>query len=100
MGLETGNHIRETTQKYCGVFRNEDLLKKGVEKILEIDGSMDNLCIEDKSSVFNTARIEAMEVFNMIEVAKATIISAEARKESRGAHSHDNYADRDDKEWM
>ena len=61
---------------------------------------MDNLCIEDKSSVFNTARIEAMEVFNMIEVAKATIISAEARKESRGAHSHDNYADRDDKEWM
>ena len=82
--METGNLIRETTQKYCGVFRNEELLKKGVEKILDIDSSMDKLFIKDKSSVFNTARIEAIEIFNMIEVAKATIISADARKESRG----------------
>ncbi len=98
--METGNLIRETTQKYCGVFRNEELLKKGVEKILDIDSSMDKLSIKDKSSVFNTARIEAIEIFNMIEVAKATIISADARKESRGAHSHDNFAERDDKGWM
>ena len=56
--------------------------------------------MKDKSSVFNTARIEAIEIFNMIEVAKATIISADARKESRGAHSHDNFAERDDKDWM
>ncbi len=98
--METGNLIRETTQKYCGVFRNEELLKKGVEKILEIDSSMDRLFIKDKSSVFNTARIEAIEVFNMIEVAKATIISADARKESRGAHSHDNFPERDDSGWM
>ena len=98
--METGNLIRETTQKYCGVFRNEDLLKKGVEKILDINSSMDKLFMKDKSSVFNTARIEAIEIFNMIEVAKATIISADARKESRGAHSHDNFAERDDKSWM
>ena len=98
--METGNLIRETTQKYCGVFRNEDLLKKGVEKILDINSSMDKLFMKDKSSVFNTARIEAIEIFNMIEVAKATIISADARKESRGAHSHDNFAERDDKGWM
>ena len=98
--METGNLIRETTQKYCGVFRNEELLKKGVEKILDIDNSMDRLSIKDKSSVFNTARIEAIEIFNMIEVAKATIISADARKESRGAHSHDNFPERDDKGWM
>ncbi len=98
--METGNRIRETTQKYCGVFRNEELLSKGVQKILDIDGSMDRLFIKDKSAVFNTARIEAIEIFNMIEVAKATIISADARKESRGAHSHDNFAERDDKSWM
>ena len=98
--METGNRIRETTQKYCGVFRNEKLLKVGVEKIMDIDGSMDKLSIKDKSSVFNTARVEAIEIFNMIEVAKATIISADARKESRGAHSHDNFAERDDKGWM
>ncbi|MDA9689429.1 succinate dehydrogenase flavoprotein subunit [Betaproteobacteria bacterium] len=98
--METGDLIRETTQKYCGVFRNEELLKKGVEKILDINSSMDKLFIKDKSSVFNTARIEAIEIFNMIEVAKATIISADARKESRGAHSHDNFAERDDKSWM
>ena len=47
--METGNLIRETTQKYCGVFRNEELLKKGVEKILDIDNSMDRLSIKDKS---------------------------------------------------
>ena len=98
--METGNRIRETTQKYCGVFRNEELLRKGAQKILDIDGSMDKLFIKDKSAVFNTARIEAIEIFNMIEVAKATIISADARKESRGAHSHDNFAERDDKSWM
>ena len=79
---------------------DDSKIKKHSKKILDIDSSMDKLFIKDKSAVFNTARIEAIEVFNMIEVAKATIISADARKESRGAHSHDNFAERDDSGWM
>ena len=97
---EVADEIRKTTQNYCGVFRNSDLLSKGVKKINELDSKVNSLHISDKSKVFNTARIEALEVFNLIEAAKATIISAEARKESRGAHSHDDFSDRDDKEWM
>lgn len=98
--LEMGNAIRETSQQYCGVFRNDSLLKEGVSKMLDIDSNLDDIFVKDKSSVFNTARIEALEVFNMIEVAKATMLSAEARKESRGAHSHDDFPERDDKNWM
>ena len=98
--LVMGNAIRETSQQYCGVFRNASLLKEGVSKILDIDNNLGDIFVKDKSSVFNTARIEALEVFNMIEVAKATMLSAEARKESRGAHSHDDFPERDDINWM
>tara|TARA_E500000178_G_scaffold356612_1_gene436060 strand:+ start:28069 stop:29871 length:1803 start_codon:yes stop_codon:yes gene_type:complete len=94
------DEIRETTQHYCGVFRNADLLSKGVSKIKELDLRVKDLYIKDKSKVFNTARIEALEVLNMIEAAKATIISAEARKESRGAHAHEDFSERDDSKWM
>ena len=59
-----------------------------------------NTQIGDKSMVWNTARIEALELDNLMEVAKATIISAEARKESRGAHASDDHPDRDDANWM
>ena len=56
--------------------------------------------LKDKSQVFNTARVEALELHNLIEVARATIVSAEARKESRGAHAHRDYPQRDDANWM
>ncbi len=97
---EVANDIRKTTQSFCGVFRNSDLLSKGVDNINQLNLRVNSLHISDKSKVFNTARIEALEVHNLIEAAKATIISAEARKESRGAHAHDDFLDRDDKKWM
>jgi succinate dehydrogenase / fumarate reductase flavoprotein subunit len=94
-------------QGHAGVFRFADMLKKGVSQILEVEKMARNLEIRDKSLVWNTARVEALETQNMIEVAKATMISAEARKESRGAHVRDDAPDtpefpngRNDKEWL
>ncbi|MDR7010101.1 succinate dehydrogenase / fumarate reductase flavoprotein subunit [Paraburkholderia strydomiana] len=61
---------------------------------------MDNIHLKDKSKVFNTARVEALEVANLIEVARATMVSAEARKESRGAHAQNDFEHRDDENWL
>jgi succinate dehydrogenase / fumarate reductase flavoprotein subunit len=104
---ETRLAMQRTMQKHAGVFRFSDLLKEGVTKILEIADAVAKTEIKDKSQVFNTARIEALELDNLIEVAKATMISAEARKESRGAHVRDDAIDndvtpdgRDDKNWL
>ncbi|MDC0422723.1 succinate dehydrogenase flavoprotein subunit [Methylophilaceae bacterium] len=95
-----GNEIREVMQDHCGVFRFPALLEEGVEMIKELRSKVDNLFISDTSSVFNTARIEALEVINLIEVAEATIISASNRKESRGSHSRSDYPKRNDEEWL
>ncbi|MCX8146069.1 MAG: succinate dehydrogenase flavoprotein subunit [Azovibrio sp.] len=99
--------IQRTMQDHAGVFRFADMLKKGVTQILEVEKMVENLEIKDKSLVWNTARVEALETENLIEVAKATMISAEARKESRGAHVRDDAPDtpefpngRNDKEWL
>jgi succinate dehydrogenase / fumarate reductase flavoprotein subunit len=104
---ETRNAMQRTMQKHAGVFRFKDMLKEGVERILEVEQQVRQTEIKDKSQVFNTARIEALELDNLIEVAKATMISAEARKESRGAHVRDDALDtdetpngRDDKNWL
>ena len=94
------DEIRETTQKNCGVFRSEELLTNGVKSVKALEEKVACIYFEDKSKIFNTARVEALEVENMIEAAKATIISAEARKESRGAHSHNDHPERDDETWM
>ena len=92
--------LGKTMQTYCGVFRFEDMLRQGVEKILEVGDRVGRTEIRDKSKVFNTARIEALELENMKEVATATMISAEARRESRGAHARDDYPQRDDVKWL
>jgi succinate dehydrogenase / fumarate reductase flavoprotein subunit len=97
---DVANEIRKSMQAHCGVFRTADLLKEGVRQILELDQRSLNVHIKDKSKVFNTARVEALELANLTEAAKATIISAEARKESRGAHAHRDFPDRDDSHWI
>jgi len=104
---DVGNEMRRTMQAHCGVFRFPDMLVAGVEKIKQVAERADKLEITDKSKVFNTARIEALELQNLIEVAKATMISAEARKETRGAHDRADFHDRpgfvagrDDQNWL
>ena len=97
---DVANDIRNTMQTYCGVFRPEELLSQGVTKIMDLAARADNIYITDKSQVFNTARVEALELANLVETAKATIVSAQARKESRGAHAHRDFPERDDANWM
>ena len=92
--------IRATMQTHCGVFRTDKLMAEGVRAIADLAGQVDRIHLKDKSKVFNTARIEALEVDNLIEVAKATMVSAEARKESRGAHYHNDHTERDDQNWL
>ena len=97
---DLANDIRKCMQKYAGVFRNQELMDEGVRQMAKLTERAKHLWLKDKSAIFNTARIEALEVANLIETANATMISAAARKESRGAHSHDDHQQRDDDHWM
>jgi succinate dehydrogenase / fumarate reductase flavoprotein subunit len=97
---DVANTLRRTVQTHCGVFRNQALLSEGVAKILELERRVQRIAIQDKSRTFNTARVEALELDNLIEVAKATVVSAEARRESRGAQARSDYPNRDDANWL
>jgi succinate dehydrogenase / fumarate reductase flavoprotein subunit len=97
---QVGADMRRTMQAHCGVFRFPDLLAEGVRKIREVAERAGRTQIKDKSKVFNTARIEALELDNLIEVARASMMSAEARKESRGAHDRADFPKRDDANWI
>jgi succinate dehydrogenase / fumarate reductase flavoprotein subunit len=92
--------IRKSMQAHAGVFRTSKLLAEGVEMIRELSERTHRVHLKDKSKVFNTARVEALELANLIEVARATMVSAEARKESRGAHAQSDYPERDDVHWL
>ena len=92
--------MQQVMQKHAGVFRNDKLLQEGVEKMNAIYKKFEQVSIDDKSDVFNTEFIELLELKNLLDNAMATIHSANFRKESRGAHSHDDYPERDDENWL
>ena len=95
-----GDAIRDTMQNHCGVFRFPDDMAQGVAEIDALRARVQNITIKDKSQVFNTARVEALELDNLIEVAVAAMHSANARHESRGAHAREDFAERDDESWL
>ncbi len=104
---DVANDLRNAMQQHAGVFRTQKTLDEGVVKMAAIAERVKAITLKDKSKVFNTARIEALEVENLIESAQATIVSAAARKESRGAHTVDDFPDtpefpngRNDPVWM
>ena len=97
---EVGAAMRKTMQTHCGVFRFPELLSEGVGAIDAVAKRAQHITIKDKSQVFNTARIEALELDNLIEVAVATMRTAHARQESRGAHAREDFAERDDTHWL
>ncbi len=97
---DVGAEMRRVMQLHCGVFRFPDLLVDGVAKIKEVAGRVAKTEIQDKSRTFNTARVEALELDNLVETAVASLVSAEARKESRGSHDRADYPQRDDVNWI
>ena len=103
---DVANDIRSTMQLHAGVFRTQASMDEGVNKVAALRDRVKSIGLKDKSKIFNTARIEALEVENLIEAAQATIVSAAARRESRGAHSVNDYGDttehpngRNDTDW-
>nr|WP_163502381.1 succinate dehydrogenase flavoprotein subunit [Halomonas socia] len=92
--------LQDIMQNAFGVFRQEDNMQEGVKKLADLRERIANAHLGDKSNAFNTARVEALELDNLMEVAEATAISALERKESRGAHSRYDYPDRDDVNWL
>ncbi len=92
--------LQSTMENYCGVFRSEEILQQGLDKVLGLEQRMQDVRLKDHSKIFNTARIEALELENLMDIAIATVSSALGRRESRGAHSRMDYPDRDDQRWL
>ena len=92
--------LQDTMQVSFGVFRTEQNMREGIKKLAELRDRIGSAYLSDKSNAFNTARMEALELDNLLEVAEATAITAEERRESRGAHARDDYRERDDENWL
>ena len=97
---DVANDMRRSMQAHAGVFRTQKLMDEGVTEIQSIAERAQYIHLKDKSKIFNTARVEALELANLVDVARATMVSAANRKESRGAHAHDDCPQRDDQNWM
>lgn len=92
--------MQQTMQKHCAVFRDTALLSEGVEMMQKVNKRLEDVAVTDRSLIWNTDLIETLELDNLMSQAICTIESAHNRKESRGAHAHEDYPDRDDKNWM
>jgi len=92
--------LQRTMEEYCGVFRSEEVLGEGLKRVLALQQRLEGVTLRDHSRVFNTARIEAFELENLMDLAVATVCSALARRESRGAHSRIDFPERDDEHWL
>ena len=97
---EVRSAMQNAMQKHAAVFRSNESLQEGVQKIDKISLDMKNVSVKDKSLIFNTDLIESLELENLMQQAIVTMRSADQRKESRGAHAHENFPNRDDKDWM
>ena len=94
------DELQDVMQNHFGVFRRGDFMQDGIQKLSALRERIANVHLVDKSQTFNTARIEALELENLFEVAEATAIAAEGRNESRGAHARDDFRERDDENWL
>ena len=97
---ELRTELQNIMQNHFGVFRKGDFMQEGIKKLAALRPRIENVRLDDKSNAYNTARIEALELQNLLEVAEATAITAEERKESRGAHARDDFQERDDENWL